>query len=108
MFLGAIITNQAGWIAAETGRQPWVVYPSVQHGVSMAGLRTSDGLSDVVVASQVAWSIALFALIYGLLFCIWIYVIKRIIQDGPIEDGADISRASFFNPSGQRGASKDV
>jgi len=108
MFLGAIITNQAGWIAAETGRQPWVVYPSVQHGVSMAGLRTSDGLSDVVVASQVAWSIALFALIYGLLFCIWIYVIKRIIQDGPIEDGVDISRASFFNPSGQRGASKDV
>jgi cytochrome d ubiquinol oxidase subunit I len=108
MFLGAIITNQAGWIAAETGRQPWVVYPSVQNGVEMAGLRTSDGLSDVVVASQVAWSIALFALIYGLLFCIWVYVIKRIIQDGPIEDGVPISRESFFNPSGQRGASKDV
>jgi cytochrome d ubiquinol oxidase subunit I len=108
MFLGAIITNQAGWIAAETGRQPWIVYPSVQNGVEMAGLRTSDGLSDVVVASQVAWSIALFALIYGLLFCIWVYIIKRIIQDGPIEDGVAISRESFFNPSGQRGASKDV
>lgn len=108
MFLGAIITNQAGWIAAETGRQPWIVYPSVQDGVAMVGLRTSDGLSDTVVASQVIWSIVLFALIYGLLFCIWVYVIKRMIQVGPTGGSFDNERSSLFNFDTRSGMNEDV
>lgn len=87
--LGAMVANQAGWIAAETGRQPWVVYPSVQDGVEMPGLRTSDGLSESVTAQQVAWSIAMFGLIYALLFCVWIYVLNGKIQHGP-DEGASI------------------
>jgi cytochrome d ubiquinol oxidase subunit I len=37
--------NQFGWIAAEVGRQPWVVYPSVQDGVRQpdAGTAHVDG-----------------------------------------------------------------
>lgn len=83
--LGALVANQAGWISAEVGRQPWVVYPSVQDGVAMPGLRTADGLSESVTAGQVAWSIAMFGGIYALLFAIWVYVFNAKIQHGPGE-----------------------
>jgi cytochrome d ubiquinol oxidase subunit I len=42
--LGPQIANQAGWFAAEVGRQPWIVYKL---------LRTSEGLSAVVKANTV-------------------------------------------------------
>lgn len=87
--LGAFAANQAGWIAAETGRQPWIVYPSVQDGVAMPGLKTSDGLSEAVTAEQVTWSIAMFGAIYALLFALWIYVLNEKIQHGP-DEGASI------------------
>lgn len=72
--LGAFATNQLGWIAAEVGRQPWVVY-----GL----LRTADGVSKTVTAGEVLTSIILFCLIYTLLFFVWIYVLNTKIQRGP-------------------------
>ncbi len=83
--VGPFIANQAGWIAAEVGRQPWIVYPSIQDGVEMRGLRTSEGLSESVRASQVLWSIILFGSVYLLLFIIWIYVLNEKIQHGPTD-----------------------
>lgn len=81
--LAAMTANQAGWVTAEVGRQPWVVYPSVQDGVQMRGLRTSDGLSESVTAEQVLASIIMFTVIYSALFFIWIYVLNSKIQHGP-------------------------
>ena len=81
--LAAMTANQAGWITAEVGRQPWIVYPSVQNGVPMMGLRTSDGLSESVTAEQVVASIIMFGVIYSALFVIWIYVLNSKIQHGP-------------------------
>lgn len=81
--LAAMTANQAGWVTAEVGRQPWIVYPSVQNGVEMMGLRTRDGLSESVTAEQVLSSIIMFSLIYSLLFFIWIYVLNSKIQHGP-------------------------
>lgn len=86
--LGPMIANQAGWVAAEVGRQPWVVYPSVQDGVAMPGLRTSDGLSESVSAGQVLWSIIMFGLIYLLLFGVWLFVLDHKIRHGPDEHAA--------------------
>ncbi|MEL6104633.1 MAG: cytochrome ubiquinol oxidase subunit I [Planctomycetota bacterium] len=83
MPLAAMTANQAGWITAEVGRQPWIVYPSVQDGVEMIGLRTKDGLSESVTAQQVLSSIILFAIIYSFLFAIWIFVLNNKIQHGP-------------------------
>ncbi|MDR1304165.1 MAG: cytochrome ubiquinol oxidase subunit I [Verrucomicrobiales bacterium] len=68
------IANQTGWFAAEIGRQPWIVYNL---------LRTSDALSRVVTAQQVLASLLLFALIYSLLFVLFIYLLNRRIQLGP-------------------------
>lgn len=79
----AMIANQAGWVTAEVGRQPWIVYPSVQDGVAMQGLRVSEGLSESVSSQQVLSSIVLFGLIYSMLFAIWVFVLNNKIQHGP-------------------------
>ena len=72
--LGPQIANQAGWFAAEIGRQPWIVY-----GL----LRTPDGLSRVVKAEAVLSSIILFAIIYALLFAVFVYLLNDKIRHGP-------------------------
>lgn len=83
MPLAAMTANQAGWITAEVGRQPWIVYPSTQDGVEMMGLKTADGLSESVTAEQVLSSIILFSIIYSLLFAVWVFVLNNKIQHGP-------------------------
>ncbi|QDT01668.1 Cytochrome bd-I ubiquinol oxidase subunit 1 [Rubripirellula lacrimiformis] len=83
MPIAAMTANQAGWITAEVGRQPWIVYPSVQDGVEMMGLKTADGLSESVTAQQVLSSIILFSIIYSLLFAVWVFVLNNKIQHGP-------------------------
>ncbi|MCB9853317.1 MAG: cytochrome ubiquinol oxidase subunit I [Phycisphaerales bacterium] len=105
--LGPFIANQAGWVAAEVGRQPWVVYPSVQGGASMMGLRTTDGLSESVEAGHVLWSIVMFGLIYVLLFTIWVYVLNEKIRHGPeAEEKGDARRGAkgegIISVSGER------
>jgi cytochrome d ubiquinol oxidase subunit I len=71
------ICMQAGWFTAEMGRQPWIVYNM---------LKTSDGLSRAVHANQVVFSIILFALIYILLFLMFLYLMNKKIQHGPDAD----------------------
>jgi cytochrome d ubiquinol oxidase subunit I len=68
------IANQAGWVTAEVGRQPWIVY-----GL----LRTSEGLSQSVTVGQTLGSILMFGLIYALLFAVWLYVLNDKIRHGP-------------------------
>src|SRR3972149_2185375 len=65
------IANQIGWIVAEVGRQPWIVY-----GL----LRTSEGLSKVVTAEQIWFSLILFAVIYLFLFILFIYLLNENIK----------------------------
>ncbi|MFZ4694884.1 MAG: cytochrome ubiquinol oxidase subunit I [Verrucomicrobiia bacterium] len=77
--LGPQVANQAGWFAAEIGRQPWIV-----QGL----LRTSEGLSAVVKAEAVLGSLILFGAVYLLLFSVFIYLLNDKIQHGP--DEADL------------------
>ncbi|MDO7786938.1 cytochrome ubiquinol oxidase subunit I [Desulforamulus aquiferis] len=72
------ITNELGWIAAEVGRQPWVVYNL---------LRTADGVSITVPAYQILFSIIMFALIYVVLFSVWIFLLRKKINLGPDMQG---------------------
>uniref|UniRef100_UPI0040475C84 cytochrome ubiquinol oxidase subunit I n=1 Tax=Algoriphagus sp. TaxID=1872435 RepID=UPI0040475C84 len=69
-----VIANQLGWISAERGRQPWIV-----QGL----LRTSEGISKSIVATEVLISLVLFVLVYILLFFVWLYVLDREIKHGP-------------------------
>jgi cytochrome d ubiquinol oxidase subunit I len=68
------IANQAGWVATEVGRQPWVV-----QGL----LRTSEAHSHTLPASRVLSVIVLFALVYVLIFIVWWRLLNRLIQRGP-------------------------
>lgn len=72
------IANQAGWVAAEMGRYPWIVYNL---------LRISDGLSKSVTANQVLSSLIMFTFLYFLLFLVFIYLLNGKIKHGPEGDG---------------------
>jgi len=71
------IANQLGWLVAEVGRQPWIVY-----GV----LKTADAVSKNVSATQVAISLAGFTLLYGGLGIIDIYLLSKYARKGPDSD----------------------
>ncbi|WP_294819198.1 cytochrome ubiquinol oxidase subunit I [uncultured Flavobacterium sp.] len=68
------IANQAGWFAAEMGRQPWVVY---------GHLRTSDALSKSVRENQVLFSLILFFVVYAVLLALFLYLLTKKIKHGP-------------------------
>ncbi|MCS7028017.1 MAG: cytochrome ubiquinol oxidase subunit I [Bacteroidia bacterium] len=68
------IANQAGWFAAEIGRQPWIVYKM---------LRTSEALSKSVMANQVLWSLIMFMLVYLLLFALFLFLLNEKVKAGP-------------------------
>lgn len=74
--IAPVLANQAGWVATETGRQPWIVY-----GL----MRTPEGLSKAVKANEILASIIMFTFIYILLFLVWVFVIHNKIKHGPEE-----------------------
>ena len=71
------IAAQLGWIVAEVGRQPWIVY-----GL----LKTSDAVSKSIATSQVVGSFIGFTLLYGLLGVIDIYLLAKNARKGPDDD----------------------
>lgn len=68
------IGQQCGWVTAEVGRQPWIVYKL---------LRTSEGVSTVIRSGQVFGSITMFLVIYILLFVLFLFLLDRKIKHGP-------------------------
>ena len=67
------IANQLGWIVAEVGRQPWIVY-----GL----MKTSEAVSPIAT-SQVFLSFFAFIIVYGLLGAIGFYLIAKNAKKGP-------------------------
>ncbi|MBU1100782.1 MAG: cytochrome ubiquinol oxidase subunit I [Bacteroidetes bacterium] len=65
---------QLGWITAEVGRQPWIVYKF---------LRTSDAISVTVPAIEILISIIMFAIIYLLLGSLYIFILRKKVLAGP-------------------------
>ena len=71
------IAAQLGWIVAEVGRQPWIVY-----GI----MKTSDAVSKSVSPVQVIVSLIGFTLLYGLLAFVDIYLLTKFAKKGPDDD----------------------
>ncbi len=67
------IAIEAGWVLAEVGRQPWIVY-----GL----LRTGEAASPVA-GVQVVSSLVAFILVYGLLGLVGFFLIGRFALQGP-------------------------
>jgi cytochrome bd ubiquinol oxidase subunit I len=68
------VAAQLGWVVAEVGRQPWLVY-----GV----FRTADGASRNVSMEQVVLSLVGFTLFYGFLGLLDIYLLAKFARKGP-------------------------
>ena len=64
----------AGWMTAEIGRQPWVVYGLI---------RTSEGYSKYVSSSNSLFTLLGFMGIYTVLSILFIVLVYRIIDKGP-------------------------
>ena len=75
--LGPQLANQLGWMTAEVGRQPWIVY-----GI----MRTRDGISPTVGGAEVLFSLVLFTLVYILLFVLFLYLLDGKIKHGPLDE----------------------
>jgi cytochrome bd ubiquinol oxidase subunit I len=71
------IANTAGWITAEIGRQPWVVY-----GL----MRTSDGYSKSVSAGNGLFTLIGFMGMYTVLGILFLFLVRREIEIGPASD----------------------
>ena len=78
----------AGWVVAETGRQPFVVY-----GL----LRTANSVSPIQPA-EVAASLALFLVIYGTLLSIYVGYFIRVVRSGPQEVDTTVSSRTPDSP----------
>ena len=70
------IAHETGWISAEVGRQPWIIYKL---------MKTVDAASVVVSANQLVFSLIMFFLIYSLLFVMFVYLFVKIVKNGPEE-----------------------
>jgi cytochrome d ubiquinol oxidase subunit I len=68
------IANTAGWMTAEIGRQPWVVY-----GL----MRTAEGYSAHVSVGNSLFTLLGFLGMYALLSILWIVLVYRMIETGP-------------------------
>ncbi len=68
------IANEAGWVVAEVGRQPWIIY-----GV----MRTAEGASTNVVTGETLFTLLGFAGMYFLLGVLFLYLTLREIGNGP-------------------------
>jgi cytochrome d ubiquinol oxidase subunit I len=68
------IANTAGWMTAELGRQPWLIY-----GL----MRTSEGFSSTVSASNGLFTLLGFMGLYLLMGILFTVLIYREISNGP-------------------------
>jgi cytochrome d ubiquinol oxidase subunit I len=71
------IANTAGWITAEVGRQPWLIY-----GL----MRTRDGVSPLVSAGNAWFTLIGFLGLYTILGMLFLFLVYREIEHGPGPD----------------------
>jgi len=64
----------SGWLTAEVGRQPWVVY-----GL----LRTKDAVTPSLETGDVVFSLLAYIAVYAVIYSFGLYYIYRLLRDGP-------------------------
>ena len=92
----SLLAINMGWMAAEVGRQPWVV-----QGL----MRTSEGVSPMVSAGEIWTTLGLFGLVYLVLFVAWLRIFLGIIRKGP-EDVAEMLKAEKAVAAAPAGAGR--
>jgi cytochrome bd ubiquinol oxidase subunit I len=68
------VATLTGWFTAEVGRQPWTVFGT---------LRTADAATPFLTSPQVATTLALFFVVYSIIFAFGTLYIYRLLKRGP-------------------------
>ena len=80
-WIAPIVAIEFGWVTAEFGRQPWIVQDE---------LKTVDAISASVPAEQLIITLVLFAVVYVLIYALWLRSLLKTIKRGPeayLDDG---------------------
>jgi cytochrome d ubiquinol oxidase subunit I len=72
------LANSAGWVLAEVGRQPWIVF-----GL----MRVEDAVSPSVSSGEVLFSLVAFTLVYAALMIANIYLLGKFSRHGAVVEG---------------------
>jgi cytochrome d ubiquinol oxidase subunit I len=80
------IANTTGWMTAEIGRQPWLVFGLI---------RTSEGASKHIGAGTSLFSLMGFLGLYTLITILWIVLLYTAIQKGPVAPDHENARQSL-------------
>ncbi len=72
-----LLAISVGWMFTEMGRQPWIVF-----GL----MKTADGVSPGVSASDVLISLIVFTLLYGVLAVVEFKLLMKAVKAGPNDD----------------------
>jgi cytochrome d ubiquinol oxidase subunit I len=75
------IANTAGWMTAEIGRQPWLVYGLI---------RTAEGYSRHIGPGTSLFTLLGFLGLYSVLSVLWIVIVYTSIQRGPAASAAAV------------------
>jgi cytochrome d ubiquinol oxidase subunit I len=90
-----ILAVHFGWIVTEVGRQPWIIQDV---------MKTSAGVSTTLTATEATVTLVGFVLVYATLLALYLYVVVRIVQEGPPQIAdlsvADRSKTSASGASG--------
>lgn len=84
------IANTAGWLTAEIGRQPWVVYGLI---------RVSQGYSKYVSSGNALFTLLGFMGLYTFLSILFIVLIYRIMDAGPATAAATENEHASMTPA---------
>ena len=85
------VANTAGWMTAEIGRQPWLVY-----GL----MRTTEGSSRYVHAGNGLFTLLGFMGLYAVLAIIFLFLVGREIGHGPAgSNGSDAQHRASVAPT---------
>jgi cytochrome d ubiquinol oxidase subunit I len=68
------IANTAGWMTAEVGRQPWLVYNL---------MRTTEGPSPTVLAGNGLFTLLGFLGMYFVIGVLFLFLVVKKINEGP-------------------------
>jgi len=89
------IANTAGWITAEVGRQPWLIY-----GL----MRTREGVSPLVSAGNAWFTLIGFLGMYTVLGMLFLFLVYREIEHGPGPDQNPSAAALSYAPAARGGS----
>lgn len=67
------LATELGWVTAEVGRQPWVVYNL---------MKTTEGISPIPVGN-VVWSLILFLIVFPAVGAIYFFYVLKTLHRGP-------------------------